>query len=146
MRLWSIHPKYLDSKGLTACWREGLLARKVLLNQTKGYRNHPQLIRFRNTQDPLDAIDVFLYAVLAEAQYRGYNFDETKINLNSQSEKIEVTQGQLYYEFKHLKNKLLVRDKSAFERLKSVTEITAHPIFIIVDGDVEDWEIVNHDI
>lgn len=103
MRLWSLHPKYLDTKGLTACWREGLLARKVLLNQTKGYRNHPQLIRFRNTQDPVAAIDVFLSAVLAEAQSRGYNFDGAKINLNVQSDKIEVTQGQLDYEFEHLK-------------------------------------------
>ncbi|WP_368086417.1 pyrimidine dimer DNA glycosylase/endonuclease V [Nitrosomonas sp. Nm34] len=26
MRLWSIHPKYLDAKGLLALWREGLQA------------------------------------------------------------------------------------------------------------------------
>lgn len=38
MRLWSLHPKYLDTKGLVACWREGLLARKVLLGETRGYR------------------------------------------------------------------------------------------------------------
>ena len=49
MRLWSLHPKYLDIKGLVACWREGLLARKVLLDQTKGYKNHPQLIRFNRS-------------------------------------------------------------------------------------------------
>lgn len=146
MRLWSLHPKYLDTKGLTACWREGLLARKVLLNQTKGYRNHPQLIRFRNTQDPVAAIDVFLSAVLTEAQSRGYNFDGAKINLNSQSTKIEVTQGQLDYEFEHLKKKLASRDITVFERLKSVTEITAHPLFTIVDGEIEDWEIVNTDM
>lgn len=62
MRLWSVHPKYLDTRGLTACWREGLLARKVLLGQTKGYRNHPQLIRFRNTQNPVAAVykDIFI--------------------------------------------------------------------------------------
>lgn len=93
MRLWSIHPKYLDTKGLTACWREGLLARKVLLGQTKGYRNHPQLIRFRAAADPIAAVDVFLSAILAEAQSRGYNFDKIKINLRAQSEKIEVVQG-----------------------------------------------------
>ncbi|MEM3714836.1 MAG: pyrimidine dimer DNA glycosylase/endonuclease V [Nitrososphaeria archaeon] len=40
MRLWSIHPKYLDQKGLVACWREGLLAKKVLLGKVKGYKNH----------------------------------------------------------------------------------------------------------
>lgn len=30
MRLWSLHPSYLDAVGLVALWREGLLARKVL--------------------------------------------------------------------------------------------------------------------
>ena len=29
MRLWSLHPRYLDRQGLTALWREGLLARAV---------------------------------------------------------------------------------------------------------------------
>lgn len=141
MRLWSVHPKYLDTKGLTACWREGLLARKVLLGQTKGYRNHPQLIRFRAAADPIAAVDVFLSAILAEAQHIGYNFDATKINSTSQSEKIKVTQGQLEYEFEHLKKKLAVRAKMAFERIAHVTEITAHPLFTIVDGDIADWEI-----
>jgi len=30
MRLWTIHPKYLDRQGLLALWREALLAQKVL--------------------------------------------------------------------------------------------------------------------
>ncbi|OAD21125.1 DNA-(apurinic or apyrimidinic site) lyase / pyrimidine dimer DNA glycosylase, partial [Candidatus Thiomargarita nelsonii] len=38
MRLWSLHPKYLDPKGLVALWRETLLAQKVLLGETRGYR------------------------------------------------------------------------------------------------------------
>ena len=38
MRLWSLHPRYFDSKGLTAAWREALLARAVLTGQTRGYR------------------------------------------------------------------------------------------------------------
>lgn len=142
MRLWSVHPKYLDTKGLTACWREGLLARKVLLGQTKGYRNHPQLIRFRRTQNPFAAVDVFLSAILAEARLRGYNFDATKIDINSKSEKIEVTQGQIEYEFAHLKKKLAIRDKMAFERIESETEITANPLFTIVGGCIESWESV----
>lgn len=143
MRLWSIHPKYLDTKGLTACWREGLLARKVLLGQTKGYRNHPQLIRFRATQNPVAAIDVFLSAVHAEAQSRGYNFDATKIDLHAQSKKVEVTRGQLYYEFEHLKMKLLTRDTRAFERLVLVTEIAVNDLFTVVDGEVESWEVLS---
>lgn len=143
MRLWSVHPKYLDTKGLTACWREGLLARKVLLGETKGYRSHPQLSRFRNTLNPVAAVDVFLFAVLAEAQSRGYNFDATKICLRTQSEKIEVKQGQLEYEFEHLKKKLALRDKKRLEYMALVTEITANPLFAIVDGGIEDWENIS---
>ena len=79
MRLWSLHPRYLDSKGLTACWREGLLARKVLEGKTKGYRNHPQLERFRGQDDPVGMIDAYLLAVYEEAEKRGYKFSRGKI-------------------------------------------------------------------
>lgn len=48
MRIWSVHPSLLDAKGLVACWRETLLAQKVLQGLTKGYKNHPQLDRFSN--------------------------------------------------------------------------------------------------
>ncbi|MFN3505685.1 MAG: pyrimidine dimer DNA glycosylase/endonuclease V, partial [Caldimicrobium sp.] len=60
MRLWSIHPMYLDARGLVALWREALLARKVLIGETSGYRNHPQLVRFKRSASPLDAINRYL--------------------------------------------------------------------------------------
>ena len=140
MCLWSVHPKYLDAKGLTACWREGLLARKVLLGQTKGYRNHPQLVRFRAAADPMAAVDVFLSFVLAEAQSRGYRYDATKIDLNARCHPLPVTQGQLEYEFEHLKKKLAVRDRVAYERLLSAADRDANPLFEVVAGPVEHWE------
>ena len=67
MRLWSLHPSYLDSSGLVALWREGLLARKVLSGQTKGYIHHPQLQRFRETPHPLQTLDAYLKAVHDES-------------------------------------------------------------------------------
>ncbi|MFZ0534570.1 MAG: pyrimidine dimer DNA glycosylase/endonuclease V, partial [Anaerolineales bacterium] len=79
MRLWSLHPSYLDAKGLVACWREGLLARKVLLGETKGYRNHPQLLRFKTQPDPIAAVDQYLSAILEEANRRGFAFNPGKI-------------------------------------------------------------------
>lgn len=60
MRLWSLHPVYLDSKGLVALWREGLLAKKVLQGRTKGYKNHPQLLRFKTLDDSINAISLYL--------------------------------------------------------------------------------------
>ena len=108
MRLWSIHPCYLDAKGFVALWREALLAQKVLLGNTKGYKNHPQLVRFKNIHNPTGAIASYLRCVIDEADKRGYNFDRSKIIKKSTSFKIPVTIGQVEYEFKHLLLKFLL--------------------------------------
>jgi len=82
MRLWSLHPRCLDTKGLLAAWREALLAQKVLDGRTSGYRNHPQLDRFRACPDPLLMIGLFLSEIADEASRRQYSFDRTKILRN----------------------------------------------------------------
>jgi hypothetical protein len=82
MRIWSLHPKYLDSKGLVALWRETLLAKNVLEENTKGYTNHPQLIRFKSSQNPLAYINLYLSTIFEEASLREYNFDKSKFNNN----------------------------------------------------------------
>ncbi len=146
MRLWSIHPRYLDRMGIVALWREGLLAKKVLEGKTKGYKNHPQLERFKNYKDPLKAIESFLYFVYLEAKKRGYSFDKDKIKSNGIIErKIKVTKGQIEYEFKHLCKKLKKRDKENFEKLckKRKNKILTNPLFYTVDGGVESWEKIS---
>ena len=142
MRLWSIHPKYLDTKGLVALWREGLLAQNVLLGKSKGYKNHPQLMRFKITDNPSAAIACYLKTVTEEADRRNYHFDKTKIIDLVFKDKIPVTNGQIQYEFKHLLHKLKNRDPNLYEKFKNTTEIELHPLFYSVAGDVEDWEIV----
>src|SRR5581483_11263282 len=102
MRLWSLHPSLLDSKGLVALWREGLLAQKVLLGQTTGYRFHPQLQRFRETRNPVGAIGTYLWAVVEEAAERGYQFDASKIAMKKRALSMPVTRGQLEFERRHL--------------------------------------------
>jgi hypothetical protein len=111
MRLWSIHPKYLDSKGLVALWREALLAKCVLEGKTKGYKNHPQLNRFKETKNPIDAINCYLSEIYNEAEKCGYKFDRNKINWKFSKSKLTVTNGQIVYEKQHLLNKLIKRDK-----------------------------------
>ena len=140
MRLWSIHPKYLDAKGLVALWREGLLAQKVLLNLTKGYTNHPQLKRFKETVSPLESITAYLLGIIAESDKRGYSFDKCKIHKKHVRAVITVTLGQVSYEFDHLLAKLEIRDPGLYQKLLQVKEINAHPLFKIVDGPVESWE------
>ncbi|QFR49596.1 DNA lyase [Sulfurimonas lithotrophica] len=142
MRLWSIDLSYLDSKGLVALWREGLLAQNVLLGKTKGYKNHPQLLRFKNTDNPKLAISAYLHFVVDEADKRGYSFKRDKIIHNKKCNNIEVTSGQIKYEFNHLLKKLKVRDPKRYEEISSINEIKLHPLFVKIDGDIEEWEII----
>lgn len=142
MRLWSIDFKYLDKKGLVAVWREALLAKAVLSGRTKGYKNHPQLERFKNHLYPLKVINTYLLYIFEEATRRNYVFDLSKIDLSKvdKSIKITVTKGQLQYEFFHLMKKLQQRDpQKHLELLKQVT-IQPNQIFYVVDGDVENFE------
>lgn len=142
MRLWTLHPKYLDAKGLVALWREGLLAQKVLRGATRGYRHHPQLTRFRGHPQPLAAIGSYLNVVLEEAGQRGYNFDGTKIPKKSKARVLKETRGQLLHEWEHLKGKLKRRDPKRFAACADVAEPEPHPLFKIVAGGVQDWERV----
>jgi hypothetical protein len=141
MRLWSLHPSALDRVGLVAVWREGLLAQKVLLGQTVGYRSHPQLERFRARKNPVAAISAYLWAVVVEASARGYNFDASKIAMKRRAVSIPVTRGQLDFERDHLMKKLRIRDQARFRILRK-SELTPHPILRVVAGDVEPWEVV----
>jgi hypothetical protein len=140
MRLWTVHPRFLDPKGLVAAWREGLLAQKVLSGGTKGYRNHPQLIRFREQADPLAAIAAFLSGLSDDARRRGYHFNETKIPRLRPAALITETDGQLLLEREHLYAKLRARSPEYARRLQKNPIPEAHPLFRIVPGGVRVWE------
>jgi len=140
MRLWTLHPQYLDAQGLVAVWREALLAQKVLLGQARGYRNHPQLARFRELHDPVAGIASYLAGVHAEALRRNYRFDASKIAAPRWSGKIEATTGQLAFEWTHLCRKLSLRDPARLAEFFNVKMPAAHPLFRIVEGGVASWE------
>ncbi|MFA6213940.1 MAG: pyrimidine dimer DNA glycosylase/endonuclease V [Candidatus Micrarchaeia archaeon] len=139
MRLWSLHPKHLDARGLVALWREALLAQTVLAGKTRGYRKHPQLERFKSHRAPLRAIGAYLSEVQKEAGRRGYSFDRKKILFPSARAKLSVSDGQLAYEWLHLKKKLLTRDKLKHAEI-SRAKLSAHPIFKSRKGKAESWE------
>ncbi len=126
--------------GLLAVWREGLLAQKVLLGQTKGYRHHPQLRRFQARKDPVAAISVYLWGVADEARSRGYEFDVSKIARARRRIQIPVTRGQMEFEREHLKKKLQMRDRTRVGALNGAS-LMPHPALRIVAGDVEPREI-----
>lgn len=166
MRLWSLHPRYLDRQGLTGGWREALLAQAVLAGRTKGYRSHPQLVRFRAHPDPTAAVGAFLLVMAEEAAERGYTFDRTRIDqpghpvpgqLSKDPDhdagrglpadgtspgvtRIPVTTGQVAYEWQHLLAKLGQRTPERLEGLTRITVPEVHPLFEVVPGPIESWE------
>lgn len=167
MRIWSLHPSLLDRRALVACWRETLLAQKVLRGLTRGYTNHPQLIRFRAHPQPLEAVAAYLSGLADEADARGYSFnraligagkdnvDENSADKHSADEeenpyasvaRIPVPLGQLEYELAFLQHKVAGRDPEwehqLRERLAARSELAAcaHPLFEVVPGAIEPWE------
>jgi len=139
MRLWSLHPRHLDPQGLVALWREGLLARAVLRGETRGYRNHPQLDRFKAHPQPKRAIDAYLAAVQEEASTRGYMFDRSKLGRIHRVEPIPLQRGQLDHEWTHLLAKLAKRNPVLHARWRDAAA-GMHPMFVLVDGGIEAWE------
>lgn len=140
VRLWSLHPKYLDARGLVALWREGLLAQAVLKGETRGYVAHPQLLRFRATRAPVGTIVEYLRAVHEEATRRGYRFAADKIARSRAGRRLTVTRGQLEFEWRHLLRKLRARDPGRQARLARVKSPGAHPLFRVVRGPMAQWE------
>jgi hypothetical protein len=140
MRIWTIHPKYLDKIGIVALWREALLAKHVLEGKSKGYNNHPQLDRFKKTDNPVDCINQYLTIVYQDSVKRGYHFNKDKIKWRFEPTKIIVSTGQLRFEVDHLLKKLKSRDIQRYEELKENKEFDVHPMFEVVNGKIENWE------
>jgi hypothetical protein len=143
MRLWSLHPRYLDRAGLVALWREALLAQAVLRGETRGYLRHPQLVRFRNHPDSEGAIAAYLDEVCREASGRGYRFNAMKIGCRRTKDPVPVTRGQIQYERVHLLKKLLARDPFAYKALRTASEPEPHPLLTIIEGGIERWERIS---
>lgn len=141
MRIWTLHPRYLDPKGLVALWREALLARAVLAGGTRGYTRHPQLQRFAAQPAPLAAIGGYLAGVLTEAARRGYRFDASKLDpASAPVAPIAATAGQRDHEWRHLRAKLAARSPDWLERWAEVDAPALHPLFTLVAGPVAPWE------
>jgi len=140
MRLWTVHPKYLDARGLGALWREALLARAVLRGKTRGYTRHPQLQRFQQASSPIRTLNAYLAAVYTEALRRGYHFDKSKLGRRAIVPRLAATRGQLAYEWTHLRRKLRRRSAAWLGSLGAVSFPEVHPLFRISSGPVASWE------
>ena len=140
MRIWSLHPKYLDPQGLVALWREALLAKAVLGGETRGYLHHPQLERFKAHPEPRRAINAYLGSVHAEAARRGYAFDRAKVGPVCAVGTVPVSSGQLLYEWDHLRRKLAQRSPAVLALWHDLATPDCHPLFRRRAGPVASWE------
>lgn len=141
MRVWSLHPRYLDWKGLGAQWREALLAQKVVQGETRGWRNHPQLNRFKSHPQPMHAVGFYLKAVHDESLVRGYSYNYSKILHPVEAlEKQPLNRGQLQYEFMLLQGRLRTRNPEKYRENLAVLEPLPHPLFRTRPGPPEGWE------
>jgi hypothetical protein len=145
LRLWSLHPRYLDPKGLGGVWREGLLAQAVLLGKTTGWRKHSHLLRFTSHPSPVRAIGCYLLTISEEAKTRGYHYRRVKILAPAYKVRpIPVTTGQLLYEWRLLKERVRTRSPPTYTALLTLetreSRPTPHPLFVLVEGDIEPWE------
>lgn len=145
MRLWSLHPRYLDPQGLVALWRETLLAKAVLRGETRGYLHHPQLLRFKEHSQPRWAMNSYLAAIHDEATRRGYRFDRSKVGPVRKVQPITVTSGQLAHEWHHLQRKLAARSPDVLSLWTGVATPDCHPLFRQRPGPVASWERVSGD-
>lgn len=116
------------------------MAKKVLEGKTKANQNHPQLLRFKKYQNPLVAINAYLYQIYQEAKRRGYNFNPEKMEMVALKKIMPVPKGQVDFEFSHLLNKLKRRDRKKYKELRKVTRIAVNPIFRVEKGGMADWE------
>jgi hypothetical protein len=142
LRLWTLHPKYLDARGLVALWREALLAQAVLRDRTRGYRAHPQLARFRSCPSPRAAINAYLASIHEEACRRGYGFDRRKLGrvARGRCDPIDASDGQLAHEWEWLLRKLRARNAALFRQHREIALPEPHPLFRLSRGPVADWE------
>jgi hypothetical protein len=74
---------------------------------------------------------------------RGFNFNKNKINPDFVPTRLPVTDKQIKFELKHLLSKLETRDPEQFQKLSRKRKITVHPLFRIIDGEIEPWEKLN---
>lgn len=132
MRLWSIHPRYLDTKRLVAQWKECLTAHKVLSGQSKGYNKHPAIIRFKDIGP--NFIALYMDDIYTESIKRGFKFNKSLIpDVDNKVLMFPVTSGQIAYEKLHIERK-------TNKKIDDVPDL--HSRFYQVEGNIEWFEKV----
>lgn len=143
MRIWSLHPKYLDKKELIDSWNDGLRTIGILTRNHQGSIFRPELSRFRSQSEPIIAVEKYLLSIANEAKRRGYMVDIRKLPSIPVvvSHKIPVSSGQIEYEWRQLMHVLAGRSPGFLRRIEYSPSHDINPIFYKRPGhDIETWE------
>ena len=152
MRLWSLNPAYLDDASLRELWDDCMRAKKQMERLTEypnGSRPHPQLLRFFRTPGPLGAFSDYMWGVLDAIAQRGLYCGAQRKNAIPRPRSgshmyMSVTAGQMEIET-WLYGAKLVKERGNGEKYVqfwSIPEPQPHPLFQIVRGAVERWEMM----
>lgn len=153
MRLWTIHPKYLDGKRLTSQWKEGIQMMHIWKEigenpepaKRLGYVSHPQVRRLSNLLvADSGLISLLLHqhltAVHEESVQRSYSFNKKLIDDLApdckNAPKVYVTMGQVAYEFALMATK----NNEWSQKVAIDPYMLCNPIFQVVSGSIESWE------
>lgn len=132
MRLWSIHPKYLDKHALIALWREGLLAQKALSGKGLVDEANVQLVRFKKSANPVRAIGSYLSFVASEGAKQGCKLNHERIlQPNFEAKFMTTDVAQMELEVEQLKARMKTRNKDKFKLLTDVHKFEANPVFTL---------------
>lgn len=146
MYFWTIHPEYLDNKGLIDLWRDGF---KALALYKRGNLVHAVAQPFLSDPHPDAAIAEYLEHVASEGHRRDINFDvgrlEPWVHLVDMNREIEKPYRDICADYIRLMERLEVYDPAKKTKVEAslglftrkshtvqLAKMKPNPIFTIV--------------
>lgn len=133
MRIWKVHPKYLDQKGLSGQWFEAIIAKNSLISKDGYWYNNPQMDIFKNSEDPIDAVNSYLEEVWVEGIRRGYKFKSEYFDDYCPLVTIPITHEDLYSDMNLLGDRVHKRDIDWYNDIwMTGMRVVPHPLFKVI--------------
>jgi len=130
VRLWTIHPRYLDDEALREAWRDGLNLRRALKIGSKAAEPCPDAAPWiAESRQPVRALDLYLHAIHGEARRRGRSFDASKLGPVDTKTKIPIPSSWVSADWRDLRAIVAKRSPGFFPRIESVQRPHCHPAF-----------------
>ena len=141
MRLWSLHPRYLDPKGLVALWREALARPGRAPGAIPGdIATIPSCSDSARSPLRVAASPSTFGPCTRNRSSEATASTGARLCTGGTVARVDVTRGQLDFEWRHLLAKLEKRNPPVLEALQNTGDPAPHPLFRVVPGAIEEWE------